>query len=318
MAKFLFPCDIKLIFSGHETFPLRQLWLRKAHNQTVNHIKPDKSSAAKSVFSDDDAIERFGVGKNMVSSIKHWALACDVIRDAQSDDGFEIGEIGTFLFGDPITETMENDEFLEHDASVWLIHWLLSGRATRTPTWYAVFNFIQAQNFNLNDVAAALDESSAFSAAKKSKTTIGRDIETCLRGYAATHDSEDNMDSLLGGLGLITAVGKGNYRFNQGVQHSLPDAVFGFALLDFWDRLERNNHASQTTLAFNQVAHSYGSLGRVFKMTEDSVADRLSRIAEITDRYLEWTDQAGIRQVTRMGKTPLSQAKMNVLRNAYV
>jgi len=316
MSKFQFPSDIKLLFSGHETFPLRQLWLRKAHNQTVQHIKPSQSSAAKSVFSDDDAIERFGVGKNMVSSIKHWAVACDILKDSDVEDGFKIGEIGQFLFGQNALQG--HDEFLERDASVWLIHWLLSGRATRTPTWYAVFNFVQAQSFNQNDVAAVLEESSAFSAAKKSKTTIGRDIETCLRGYAAAHDSEDNMDSLLGGLGLITAVGKGQYRFNQGVQHSLPDAVFGFALLDFWDRLERNNQTSQTTLAFNQVAHSYGSLGRVFKMTEDAVADRLSRIAEITNGYLEWTDQAGIRQVTRMSKIPLSQAKMKVLRNGYV
>lgn len=316
MSKFQFPSDIKLLFSGHETFPLRQLWLRKAHNQTVQHIKPSQSSAAKSVFSDDDAIERFGVGKNMVSSIKHWAVACDILKDSDVEDGFKIGEIGQFLFGQNALQG--HDEFLERDASVWLIHWLLSGRATRTPTWYAVFNFVQAQSLNQNDVAAVLEESSAFSAAKKSKTTIGRDIETCLRGYAAAHDSEDNMDSLLGGLGLITAVGKGQYRFNQGVQHSLPDAVFGFALLDFWDRLERNNQTSQTTLAFNQVAHSYGSLGRVFKMTEDAVADRLSRIAEITNGYLEWTDQAGIRQVTRMSKIPLSQAKMKVLRNGYV
>lgn len=316
MSKFQFPSDIKLLFSGHETFPLRQLWLRKAHNQTIQHIKPSQSSAAKSVFSDDDAIERFGVGKNMVSSIKHWAVACDILKDSDVEDGFKIGEIGQFLFGQNALQG--HDEFLERDASVWLIHWLLSGRATRTPTWYAVFNFVQAQSFNQNDVAAVLEDSSAFSAAKKSKTTIGRDIETCLRGYAAAHDSEDNMDSLLGGLGLITAVGKGQYRFNQGVQHSLPDAVFGFALLDFWDRLERNNQTSQTTLAFNQVAHSYGSLGRVFKMTEDAVADRLSRIAEITNGYLEWTDQAGIRQVTRMGKIPLSQAKIKVLRNGYV
>ena len=315
MTVFSFPCDIKLVFSGHETFPLRQLWLKKAHQQAIKLISTNQVTP-KSLFSDDDSIERFGVGKNMVSSIKHWAVACDILKDSEVEEGFKIGDIGQFLFGH--TSIQGHDEFLERDASVWLIHWLLSGRASRTPTWYTVFNFVQSQNFNQNDVATALDKSSAFSGAKKSKTTIGRDIETCLRGYASAHDSEDNMDSLLGGLGLITSIGKGQYRFNQSVQHSLPDAVFGFALLDLWDRLERNKQTSQMTLAFNQVAHAYGSLGRVFKMTEDAVADRLSRIAEITDDYLAWTDQAGIRQVTRMGSSPLGQAKMKVLRKAYV
>lgn len=316
MSKFTFPSDIKLIFSGHETFPLRQLWLRKAHSQIIKHTKSDQLPASKSLFSDDTAIERFGVGKNMVSSIKHWALACDVIHDSPSDNGLEIGDIGKFLFG--YAESKGHDEFLEHDASVWLIHWLLSGRASRTPTLYAIFNFVQAQSFNQNDVIIALNESSAFSDAKKSATTITRDIETCIRGYISGQDNEDNMDSLLGCLGLISVVGKGQYRFNQGAQHGLHDAVFGFALLDFWSRLEKNHQNSQTTLAFNQIAHVYGSLGRVFKMNEDAIADRLSRIAEITNHYLAWTDQAGIRQVTRIGSIPLNQAKMNVLRNAYV
>lgn len=316
MSKFPFPRDIKLIFSGHETFPLRQLWLRKAYSQVIKNMKSDQLPVSKSVFSDNSAIERFGVGKNMVSSIKHWAFACDVIQDAPSDSGLEIGDIGKFLFG--YGESKGHDEFLEHDASVWLIHWLLSGRASRTPTLYAIFNFVQAQSFNQNDVIIALNESSAFTDSKKSETTITRDIETCIRGYISGQDSEDNMDSLLGCLGLISVVGKGQYRFNQGAQHSLHDAVFGFALLDFWSRLEQNNQNSQITLAFNQIAHVYGSLGRVFKMNEDAIADRLSRIAEITNHYLAWTDQAGIRQVTRIGSIPLNQAKMNILRKAYV
>ncbi len=315
MSKFPFPNDIKMMFSGHETFPLRQLWLKKAHHQIILHTTAEKSSAPKTVFTDDDAIERFGVGKNMVSSIKHWALSCDIIKDNGADNGFEVGQIGQFLFGTKSHEA--HDEFLEHDASVWLVHWLLSGRASRTPTWHALFNFIQNQTFNQDDVVAALENSSAFAAATKSKTTIGRDIETCIRGYTSTHDTEDNMDSLLSSLGLISTIGKGLFRFNQGIQHSLPDAVFGFALLDFWSRWEQNAGSSQTTLSFSLIAHAYGSPGRVFKLTEDAVAERLSYIAEITQNYLEWTDQAGIRQVTRIGEQPLDQAKMNVLRGAY-
>ena len=48
-------------FSGHETFPLRQLWLRKAYDAVTETVEP----AQRSVFSGEDAIVRFGVGKNM-------------------------------------------------------------------------------------------------------------------------------------------------------------------------------------------------------------------------------------------------------------
>ena len=52
-------------FSGHETFPLRQMWLKKVVDQsTTDGLLP------KSVFTNKDAIATFGVGKNMVSSIR--------------------------------------------------------------------------------------------------------------------------------------------------------------------------------------------------------------------------------------------------------
>ena len=50
-------------FSGHETFPLRQMWLKKAFNQADGSLIP------KQTFSDKTAIAAFGVGKNMVASI---------------------------------------------------------------------------------------------------------------------------------------------------------------------------------------------------------------------------------------------------------
>ena len=70
-------------FSGHETFPLRQMWLKK----TCSYAAPD-GSIDKSVFSNDEAIAKFGVGKNMVASIKHWALACEVMRE--EDGNFKL------------------------------------------------------------------------------------------------------------------------------------------------------------------------------------------------------------------------------------
>ena len=59
-------------FAGHETFPLRYAWLRKA----VKHVESDPH-----VFGDDDAMVRLGVGKNMVRSIRHWALVCGVLEE---------------------------------------------------------------------------------------------------------------------------------------------------------------------------------------------------------------------------------------------
>ena len=47
-------------FSGHETFPLRYGWLKKAYDRVAETEHDDPNRAA---CWDDDAIARFGVGK---------------------------------------------------------------------------------------------------------------------------------------------------------------------------------------------------------------------------------------------------------------
>ena len=50
-------------FSGHETFPLRYGWLKKAFARVAEtEDQPDNRAACWA----DDAIARFGIGKNMV------------------------------------------------------------------------------------------------------------------------------------------------------------------------------------------------------------------------------------------------------------
>ncbi|EPG6861637.1 DUF4007 family protein, partial [Acinetobacter baumannii] len=132
-----------------------------------------------------------------------------------------------------------------------------------------------------------------------------------------SHDTEDNIEPLLAGIGLLSEISKGQYRFNRGNQYSLPDQVFAFALLDFWEQWELITNTSQKTLSFNLIAHDYGSPGRVFKLDESAVGDRLSRISEITNNYLQWTDSSGIRQVSRIGTETWGSVKMRILRGAY-
>ena len=72
----LYQPDYHPHLSGHETFPLRYGWLKKAFDEVRASEDQDHN---KSVFTDEDAIARFGLGKNMVSSMRHWATAAGLL-----------------------------------------------------------------------------------------------------------------------------------------------------------------------------------------------------------------------------------------------
>ena len=275
-------------FSGHETFPLRQMWLKKAFDRAIS------GRVSKATFSDESAIADFGVGKNMVASIRHWALACDVLRD-DSPDAYSVSPVA-----DAVLRDDGLDPYAESPTTAWHAHWWLAGKGNRATTWYWLFNHVTAPTFSREELEPALTEFARTLDAKRklSASTLSRDLETCLRSYAPRllgGSPEDYAEPLLGELGLLHEERKGQFAFRRGPKPTLHDGLFAFALIDFWER----SAFGLSSLAFEAVAYAEGSPGRVFKLDEDSVADRLLSLGDLTDGKLSWTDTAGLRQVHR-------------------
>ena len=70
----------------------------------------------KKSFADKDAVVELGVGKNMVSSIRYWMKAFNLLTQ---DD--ELTLFAHKLFADD-----GYDPYLEDEASLWLLHYQLS------------------------------------------------------------------------------------------------------------------------------------------------------------------------------------------------
>ena len=155
-------------FSGHETFPVRQLWLKKAFEQSVGRVIP------KSAFADENAIATFGVGKNMVAAIRHWALACDVMRETST--GYAVMETAIAIFHDDGL-----DPYSENPNTAWYAHWWLAGKGNRATTWNWLFNHVTSPIFSREDLEAPLaDYARGLNANRMlSPATLSRDIETC-------------------------------------------------------------------------------------------------------------------------------------------
>ena len=296
-------------FSGHETFPLRQLWLRKAYSK-VKLSETSSQKNNKGLFSNDDAIVNFGVGKNMALAIRHWALACEII-DESDEFGYVTTPLGNNLFGEKGL-----DPFQEHPSTAWLIHWKLAGEGKRSATWKWLFNYVIEQSIDTENLIINLNNYVKENNYKVSPISLKRDIECCLRSYVprSTEDTpEEISDSVLGELSLINQTSRGHFEFTRGNKKSLTDGLFAYALTRFWTLYSPQT----TTLSFESIAHEYGSPGRVFKLDETTILDRVQGLSDITKGKLNWSDTAGMKQVSR--KIDLDDKdEFNFLKSSYV
>jgi hypothetical protein len=117
---------------------------------------------------------------------------------------------------------------------------------------------------------------------------------------------------MLGELGLIYEERKGHFSFRRGPKPNLHNGMFAYALLDFW----RRESPAQSSIAFETIAYGEGSPGRVFKLDEDSVAQRLLALEDLTRKDITWTDTAGLRQVHRKAEVS-GKLLMRMIEKAY-
>jgi hypothetical protein len=176
------------------------------------------------------------------------------------------------------------------------MHWRIASTPEKTTTWWYLFNHVVQQVFDREHIANALSGMIEEHKLRISLATLKRDVECCIRSYVPRlgGDSPEEM---------------------SGAKRSLPSGIFSYDLLDYWERLEH----SGSVMAFDRVAHDYGSPGRVFKLDESAVADRLMALEHLTRGQIQWTEQAGIRQVTRRDAAlkDLGAYKHKMLEAAY-
>lgn len=276
-------------FSGHETFAFRYSWLKKGIDAVL---------ANSAIFVDPYAMVKLGVGKNMVLSIRHWCLALRLIRPMEEDNSrFTVTPLGTMLFGPD-----GFDPYLEDSGTLWLLHWLLVNNDQRATTWRWAFGHWPQTEFSreqcLNDLKALISRQQS---SRVTDVSLGRDIDTFIHTYLPSRGvrlsgAEDTLTCPLIELHLLRENPVNNhYEFVRGPKPTLPDAILGFALVEHWQQVAPNRE----TLTFEQISHGVGSPGRVFKLSEDALLERLERIDAWSRKTMMFDQTAGLRQVLR-------------------
>ncbi len=282
---------VKTRFAGHETFPLRRLWLRKAYEA----VREDEKSNKNNTFDKDYGIVRFGVGKNMVAAIRHWAQVFRVIEEDGENGNYRVSRLGQRIFDD---ET-GLDPYMESISTIWLQHWFVASDFERATTWFYAFNHLNAQTFDRDSLTESLGLlCKRLERSRSSTATLKRDVECFVRSYVAKAGAgaiDDQIETVLGELGLIKEVSSRSFEFRRGAKPTLHDGIFLFALEEFWQSWA----PKQSTLSVEAIIYEPGSPGRVFKLDEHAVVDRLVAIDAASKGAYAWSDTAGVRNVAR-------------------
>lgn len=278
----------KYSFSGHESFSLRYAWLPKVV-QTVE--------TTPSLFRMDDASTELGVGKNMVSSMRHWALAVDAIRPTDVRGDFEPTDFGRSLFGNEGW-----DPYFENIATTWLVHWKLASAKERASTWWLAFNRYPDIRFTKESLGNWLYEIAEHSpSTRATRTSIKRDVDVFVRTYVADdHASaripDETFDSPLSELGMLRSdptslAGESIYVIERRQHPTLPIEILAYAIRSYW----QDQLAGQSTASFESLCFGEGSPGVIFRLSESQLARQLEDDLEVFG--MRFDDTAGMRVV---------------------
>ncbi len=280
----------KVAFGRHETFPLRYSWLTKG----VHELEGNSG-----VFDDDDSVVHLGVGRNMVSSIRYWLRACQLTTPQKPD---ELTPIGRLIFN----KKDGVDRYLEDEATIWLVHWLLATNPMLATSWYWFFNKFHKPEFTSEELQTALSDfiNDQVAENKRAKEgTIKKDASLLARMYTqARADSklsfDDILDSPLALLGLVSESGTGKtYNFKPEARPGLPIGIFGFALSQLM------NDKGVTEIPIEELMYSkneFVALGSVFKLTESDLITKLELMIQYLPGNYKISDTSGMHQLFKI------------------
>lgn len=286
----------KFSFSGHETFPLRVNWLKKAVDVVGDNA---------TIFNSDMAIAEFGVGRNMVRSMRHWGLATGVLEpnpDSPERGAMRVSELGKYLFGDNGV-----DPYCEDTATLWLLHWLLCRLPGRASLWHFVFGHWREGALELRNLLPALQNwLNENGSSTPSVPTLRRDLRCLQSMYVAPSWLEPRLEAIsscpLTSLGMLYESG-GVLYLREGRRRCLAPEIFAFAVLEYWNR----KFPGTATLSIQEVLWRRTSPGQIFLLSEEEAFELVDRVEALEEVPFRLDVTAGLQQLIQLrAATPQS------------
>lgn len=260
-------------FSGHETFFCRNYWLKKG----LDFLWEGGS------FKDDLAVVKLGVGRNMVSSLRFWLQAFDLLNENGKPN-----DLAHFFFH----PTEGVDPYSEDIATIWLLHYLLVTKK-KSSIYHLVFNEFRKHRIEFEEkhLKTFLERTVNESDSYVHPSSIKKDIRVFLQNYLLPQKSkgvEDDLNRLLHELNLVQRIegSKDWYKIENARRPELPSELVLFCICHFL--------TNEGSITFRQLAHDEDSIGSVFALSENGLLDKIEDIVDRFPKNFVFTDDGGV------------------------
>jgi hypothetical protein len=295
----------------HETFVPRYGWLTKGYVKALED--PD-------VFKAENAVEKLGVGKNMVRSIKYWCLLFGLLENIEKGKTELVPtKFGEMLIGKIDSDSSEFnwnsgfDPFLEDEASLWLLHWQIFLNPLSAVSWALVFNYCSLQKFTRQDLAKNIVSFAKDNEklGKISPKSFEKDANCIIQMYSVDTNSESEIKCPFSNLNLIEKTSENSYfKFNFDKKMSLPSSIFLAACCSYAHKLE----LKEKTFSLNKIVYGQDSPGIAFKLSESEcgalIEEAVSKIGNI-----KFVESSGTQQL-HFSKEPI-ELYWDILKKYY-
>lgn len=249
-------------YGQHQSFYLRDRWLPKA----IKEISNDER-----FFYDKQAFEKIGLGKNMVQSLRYWAVATNVIGEEFSKERQKSHYITDF--GNMLNKF---DKSIQLNDSASLIHYFLTRQKEPSTVFYWFFNEYTQNVTSKEELINQFKEWVEHNENKAvSLNSLKKDIDCLIKLYTAglnSVDPEEVIQSPLSKINLIKDKKNIIMKYSPTYEEVGLIALM-FVLLDYCSSKEIDS------LTVDQIYETKGLWGKTFNLSRVQIVSALEQLS---------------------------------------
>jgi len=272
--------NIKFRLKGHESFYIREGWLRKGMKSIENN---------EFFFTESNAADNLGVGSNMVKSIKYWLHVTGLADESIAEKGKRKQTV-TIDFGQVINDY---DPCFEDIFTLWLIHYKIASNKELATSWYLFFNNLNAQEFSKDDLRIAMLNTTKLYLKDQSfsENTLNDDVNCVLKTYFTDKKEDKNPeDTIICPLTELGLLKKLNVNGNEVYLKTKPSTDKLHKLIVLYIIRENMNKQKSTTI--EKILSDTCNAGKILNLDRNLLNYYLDELKN--DNYIQIIRTAGL------------------------